>query len=501
MPRPSTGFLPCALVLCALAGCGGDADRLPNILLVTLDTTRADYLSCYGAEAGATPAFDRLAEEGVRFERAISASAVTPVSHATILTGQYPYTHGMRVLHADGGFRLRDEHWYLPEALKAAGYSTAAVHSAFPVSASFGFDRAFDVFESFDEGSLEPGKRPGGTAWDMESQQRRSDDTTDIAIAALEGLAEPFFLWVHYWDPHDVDRVPPDDFVEAHGMRPGDLKAKDDATYALELAFLDREFGRLLDHLRGAGTYEDTLVVVTADHGEGLSDGLEHHNWGGHRMLYEEQIHVPLLLRLPAGRGNRPGRVVQELVRTADVVPTLLDYADLPAGTSFDGKSLRALIEGTESEPRIAYAEQINGYDRNAHMVRKRPDSAFLYTVSDGQWKLTYRPHMPNKSELFNLKRDPDETRNLYAERQRPRRRLLAELASRAPWVTAPIPPDGDALDEFAVEVISGLGYVATEVSEVAWAWTCAEHEDHRLDSPGSCPDCDERLIPVKARQ
>jgi arylsulfatase A-like enzyme len=497
-PRIRSGaLLLTALSAVAAAGCGGDDPvRPPNLLLVTLDTVRADYLGCYGAELGATPALDALAAEGARFATALSASAVTPVSHATILTGQFPYTHGMRVLHADGGFRLRDDRWYLPDALKRAGYATAAVHSAFPVSGYFGFERSFDVFESFD-GALESGKRPGGTAWNMEELQRRGDETTDLAIEVLAGLEEPFFLWLHYWDPHDSLRLPPDEFVEERGG--GLMRAKEDLTYAIELEYLDGELGRLMDHVRERGLLEDTLVALTADHGEGLEDGHARHGWKGHRMLYQEQIHVPLLLRLPDRLGNRPGSVVEELVRTADIVPTLLDYADVAAGASFDGKSLRPLLEGTETEPRIAYADQINGYDRNAHMVESRPEAAFLYTVTDGEWKLTYRPHMPERSELFNLSKDPEEVRNVYEKRPRERRRLLADLARRRPWVTTPFPPDGEGGDLDVEGALGALGYASGVVADVAWEWTCVEHDAHRLDAFTRCPDCDEPLLPIQA--
>ena len=139
-----------ALGLALSTACSDGATGPPNILLITLDTTRPDYLSTYGYEGGKTPNFDGLAAVGVRFDMAISASAVTPVSHASILTGREPYNHGLRILSADGGFRLPDSVPTLTSVLAREGYATAAVHSAFPVSAHFGFDRDFDVFESFE---------------------------------------------------------------------------------------------------------------------------------------------------------------------------------------------------------------------------------------------------------------------------------------------------------------------------------------------------------------
>lgn len=490
----------------ALAACGGRPAKPPNVILVTLDTLRADYLSCYDARHVATPAFDALAEDGVRFAFAVSASAVTPVSHATILTGQYPYRHGLRVMHAESGFVLPAGAWYLPAALAEEGYSTAAVQGAFPVSAFFGFQRAFDEFHGFD-GVLEAFKRESGTAWAMKDLQRRADATTDLAIEVVDRLAEPFFLWLHYFDPHDTMHVPPDDFVRAHGLEPKELADRQGATYSMEVSFLDREFGRFVDHLRATGKYDDALLVVTADHGEGLEDGERIHGWSGHRMLYREQIDVPLLVRLPP-RFEIGRRVVDALVRTADIAPTILDYLGLDdldpaARETFDGVSLRPLIENAPDAPRSAYAEQLNGYDKNAHMLEKRPDAAFLYSVTDGGWKLVYRPNVPELSELYHVAVDRKERQNRYAEEPEQARRLLADLARRRPWVTAPFPPTDYPTEgrEEAGRALDALGYAASVVSDVAFEWTCPAHDALRAGANGRCPECDGPLVPTQARR
>ena len=301
-PVRRTACLPSCLAAAlafALAGCG--SERRPNVVLVTLDTTRADFLSSYGVRSVQTPRFDALAEQGVRFERALSASAVTPVSHATILTGLYPYRHGLRVLHAGSGYRLPADVPTLASRFHEAGYATVAVHSAFPVSDNWGFGRAFDVFESFD-GEMETSET--GAAWDVTRLQRRSDDTTALALDRLAGVREPFFLWIHYWDPHDPWLYPPDPLMEGIPRVEG-RPAAGSETYAREVTYMDAQFGRLLDGLAQAGRYANTIVAVTADHGEGLEDGLERHGWGAHRMLYQEQIWVPFLLRVPGGPAGR----------------------------------------------------------------------------------------------------------------------------------------------------------------------------------------------------
>lgn len=486
--RPGSLGLLAAIGL--LSGCGSGPPA--NVILVTLDTTRADYLSTYvedptsGDVTISTPAFDSLAEQGQLFELALSSASVTPVSHASILTGRDPHNHGLRILSADGGYRLPADVPTLASILAREGYATAAVHSAFPVSAHFGFDRDFDVFESFD---LEMQKRDDRHRWRVETNQRRSDETTDIVLDVLAELPEPYFLWIHYWDPHDAKKLPPKEFLVAAGHDPEGWNQSSRRRYAVEVSYLDSHFGRVLDWLRANGTFERTLIGVTADHGEGLGE----HDWQGHRLLYQEQIHVPLILSLP---GAPKGVRVPELVRTTDVVPTLLDYLSLPLPPGVDGRSLRPLIEGKEDEARIAYSDQINGYDKNANILRRRPDDDFLYCLVEYPWKLVYNPGHPGRSELFHLANDPDEAENLFLTKAKPRDRLLLELAQRSPWVTKPFPAyeDFDASANDGVsEALSDLGYaeaLADLPDEDHWRWTCVRHLELEQAEKAPCPQC-----------
>jgi len=476
-----------ATVMVLSIGCSDGSATQPNILLITLDTTRADYLSTYGFEGGKTPNFDGLADAGIRFDQAISASGVTPVSHASILTGLFPYRHGLRVLSAASGFRLPEHAPTLTTWLKEAGYSTGAVLSAFPVSDYFGFERDFDLFEG-----------PGGSmksekSWDVRGLQRRSDETTDLALEFTRDADKPFFLWIHYWDPHDPFLKPPDKFVEGVPR-----KWPNDAWYAAEVRYVDAQFGRLVRGLKRQGVWRDTLVAVTADHGEGLSDGKERHGWHGHRMVYQEQVRVPLILRIP--RGER-GVTVPDLVRTVDIVPTLLDYAGLEVLDNLDGldgRSLRDLVEGTPGPRRVAYADQINGYDLNATMIEDHPEAAFLYCLIDRNWKLTYRPHMREKSELYDLDDDPEERTNLFKMRPEIVRRLLTDLAKRRPWVLEPFVADGTQ-DPAAMEALTALGYAPADGTDTdqEWSWTCPIHPDAREPTPGMHADCGGRLVPI----
>ncbi len=502
---PARGFA-LGLLLAGLSGCSTETDSTgaggevgqggprPNILLVTLDTTRPDYLSTYAKRGESTPNFDALANDGIRFDLAVSASAVTPVSHATILTGRFPYGHGLRVLSGAGGYRLPEDVPTLATALSKAGYRTAAVHSAFPVSSYFGLTRDFDRVDSFD-GAMEAGADQI-TGWPVDQLQRRAGESVGHALKWLnEPSGQPFFLWLHLWDPHDSVLLPPAKFLsglkktEANTFHPEQI-------YAREVAFVDMHFGRLVAGLQEAGAWDNTLAIVTADHGEGLLDGVQLHDWFHHRMLYREQIHIPLIVRLPTAAKQR-GRSTPDLVRSADVAPTVLDYAGIPMPEELHGRSLRSLIEGTADEPRYAYADQVNAFDSNAGMVRKRPDAAFLFSIQDKDWKLIWRPHMRDQSELFRVSEDPLESKNLWHLEAAARTRLLENLAERRPWVLKPFPAiDGGAVD--AAGALAALGYGGGEGSEgLTWTWTCPEHLERNESRDGRCPDCDRRLLPV----
>lgn len=499
---------PAALLITLLAGaCSGDEPGssgspaptapqagAPNVLLITLDTTRPDFLSTYGGRGEPTPNFDALAADGIRFDQAVSASAVTPVSHATILTGQFPYGHGLRVLAGAGGFRLPEDVPTLATQFKAAGYRTAAVHSAFPVSSYFGLTRDFDFVDSFD--GVMKGESGELSTWPVNLLQRRSGESVGSALNFIQVPdTRPFFVWLHLWDPHDSAILPPKKFLgglkkdAAGGFHPEQI-------YAREIAFVDMHVGRMVASLQKSGHWDETLTAVIADHGEGLLDGLKLHGWFSHRMLYREQIHVPLLMRLPSAMTQR-GLVCSDLVRSADLAPTLLDYCGLSTPEGTHGRSLRALIEGTTDAPRIAYADQVNAFDSNAGMVRKRPDAAFLFSVQEGPWKLVWRPHMVERSELFNLEVDPREQKNLWDSETETRTRLLADLADRRPWVLEPFPPlEGEVHD--VAGALSALGYGGADGTEgLSWTWTCPEHLTRRDDRSGRCPDCNRRLLPV----
>jgi arylsulfatase A-like enzyme len=476
-----------AVLLTRLLGaCGGEEPRPRNVLLVTLDTTRADRLSCYDAAHGKTPNLDALAAEGTRFDLAVSTASVTPVSHAAILTGLYNHAHGLRVLFGDGGYRLAVTTETLATVLAAQGFRTLAVHSAFPVSRFYGLTRGFAVCDDIEGQMVEQG---GEARWDVARFQRRSDETTEL-VAKLDAAdlgSAPFFLWVHYWDPHDVARLPPG--VTEREARAAQGKSSVQPFYAEEVTFVDASLGRLFDELRRRGVYDDTLILVVADHGQGLMD----HGWGAHRLLYQEQIRVPLIVRVP---GVRTQPVVSELVRTVDLFPTVLDYLGL-APRAVSGRSLRPLLEGAPDAPRTAFADQLNGYDANAGMLRERPLDDFLYAVIDGGWKLIYRPRHFDASELYHLADDPREEHDLFREQPAEARRLLELLARERPWVAEPFTPIVEAEAAAARAALDQLGYTGSFTETAEWRWTCPAHLDERWEGEHACPRCGAAPIPV----
>jgi arylsulfatase A-like enzyme len=371
---------------------------LPNVVLVTVDTLRADHVGVYGAPPGSTPALDALASEGLRFENAISPVPLTRPAHASLLTGLLPPEHGVR---DNLPAKLDPSIPTLATRLKAAGYRTAAFVGSFLLGRGSGFEAGFDVMG---DGSAEGVNDSIGPR-----AERRAGEVADEALAYLASASPPFFLWVHFYDPH----APYDP--------PEPLAGKG---YAGEVAYTDSQIGRLVAALRDRGLLDSTLVVATADHGEGLGDhGEDEHG----ALVYEESLRVPLIFR---GPGIAPGRVESEPVSLVDVAPFLLE----------GGK-------GGLSAParKPLYFESYYG---NLHF-----GWAPLRGIRDGPVKLIFAP----RSELFDLDSDPRERRDLSLERKDVARRLYAEL-QRIGEKT----PAAGSVDSADLERLASLGYVGT---------------------------------------
>jgi arylsulfatase A-like enzyme/Tfp pilus assembly protein PilF len=399
----------------------GRTVRRPNLLLVTIDTLRADHVGAYGYAPAPTPVLDGLARRGVRFDAVQTAAPLTGPSHATILTGQYPPVHGLR---NNARFTIDAKATTLAERLKRAGWRTAAFVAAYPVAAAFGFGRGFDTFS---EGLTEA--KPGYVA------ERRGDAVADAAIAwlqSLRGTAAPFFAWVHFYDPH-LPYDPPQPY-----------RGRFASAYDGEIAFADAQLGRVLDELRASGREADTVVLVLADHGEGLGD----HGEAAHGLLlYESTLRVPFVA---AGPGVRPGLVVRQRVGTIDLVPTALALLGLPAAGDLPGRSLKPLLAGKTLQGETLYAESLYG-----HLACRW---ATLRAFTDGDSKLV----TGGSPELFDLASDPREERNRAAAD--PAR--AAQLHQALDAALAEMAPGGDRIRTATVtteqlERLRSLGYVA----------------------------------------
>jgi arylsulfatase A-like enzyme len=287
--------------------------------------------------------------------------------------------------------------------------------------------------------------------WDVTSNQRRSDATTDKALEWLRGAQEPYFLWMHYWDAHDPLIVPPGDVIRRFPPSGGGRDQMRIAIYDSEIYFVDLQFQRLLAALEASGQADSTMVVLTADHGQGLGD----HDWWLHRVLYQEQIHIPLIVKIPGGPS---GIAVRELVRSTDIFPTVLQTLGLAVPSGIDGEDLLELVGEKARTPRLAYADALNLYDLNSAVVKRRPNDDLLYSVIEYPWKLIYRSLRPDESELYDLESDPDEAVNLYASETEQADRLVEALHELDGFVDQGF---GDGVsDPEVIERLRALGYI-----------------------------------------
>ncbi len=457
MKRPAIPIIVAAAVLIAflltiyIAG----QNEKPNILLITLDTTRADRLGCYGYPGNTTPHMDDIALEGVRFELAIAQASVTPVSHASIMTGLYPFEHGLRVLHGASNYTLEEgAHPTLATILKDQGWTTGAFVSAFPVSEYFGLHFGFDVFNTGLTGDIDKKMiidQEGRADWVLDRNQRRCDATTTEAIEWLEETQKPFFMWLHFFDPHDscIPLPPPPPEIRKLLKNFNNLSRDDQtrAVYDAEIAFMDRELNRLFDYLRETGRYENTIIVITNDHGEGLGD----HEWWHHRILYQEQIRQPLIIRLPGGPKKR---IVPDLVRSIDIMPTILESVGVEI-PPMSGQSLIGLMNGKKEPERLAYADALIRLDDNRPAHARNIYNDLMYCVMTRSWKLIHRHFNREASELYRIDRDPLESRNVINQYPEKRDELFQFLKQPGIMIDKLIPP----ADNEASKRLKELGY------------------------------------------
>lgn len=414
-------------VALALGACRRDDSPATSLVLLTLDTTRADRLQPYGAAGSQTPTLARLAGEGALFERLYAVSPTTLPAHATLLTGTDPIRHGVR---QNGLHQLAPEVSTLAEILAPAGFDSAAFVSAAVLERGAGLAQGFAVY---DDATTNLRHEVG------REDERSAGETVAAARAWLDGRppAGRLFLWVHLFDPHSEYR-PPSPWAERFAAHP----------YLGEIAYMDAQIGELLAHPRLAG--DDVLVVAIGDHGESLgAHGEDNHGL----LLYDATLHVPWIVR---GPGVAAGRRIAAPVTQVDLLPTVLDLLGLdpPAELVLDGASqaarLRADRPAGEAAPppaRLLYAETFYPYYSYGW--------ASLRSLRDGDLKLVQAP----TPELYDTAADPGETTNLFAERRRDAHRLLDALAARVAADAGPAAPR--TLDREASARLQSLGYVS----------------------------------------
>jgi arylsulfatase A-like enzyme/predicted Zn-dependent protease len=425
--------LAAVLAAALLAGCSPRRPR--SVLWITLDTTRADFLGCYGKKTARTPNLDRLAAEGTLFLDAVVPVPITLPSHSTMFTGTYPLAHGVR---DNSMFHLPESRTTLAEVLRQRGFATGAAIGGFPLVRRSGIAQGFDFFDDHITIGLEDykGERIEGLKPSY-FEERPATRVNDALLPWLRSHAgSPFFAWAHYWDPHHP-HIPPPPFSDMYRQ---DL-------YQGEIAFADQSLGVLIDALKDAGVYDSTLIVVCADHGEGRG---EHHEETHSMLTYNSTLHVPLILRVP---GEPGGRRVQARVGTVDVMPTILELLGVQAPPGLQGRSLVPLMRSRGGGRRDAgsyYAETLS--------PRLSYGWGELRVLFEGPYKYVHGP----RPEMYDLVRDPAEEHDLSkerpAERQRMEKILAAFLARNASQAA------GDAVreaDNVTRERLAALGYLS----------------------------------------
>src|SRR5882672_10267607 len=395
----------------------------PNVVLITIDTLRADHLGSYGYQQIKTPNIDALAADGARFARAFTAVPVTLPSHTAMLTGTYPMLSGM---HDFSGNKLSPQQPTLATVLKQSGYATGAVIAAAVLDSRFGLNQGFDFyydhfdFNRLDEANLDEMERPGN----------------QVADQALDWLAKnsqkKFFLWMHLYDPHFPYR-PPEPYATEYASH----------LYDGEIAFADEQVGRLLRFLKNKGLYQNTIIVLSGDHGESLGEhGEKTHGF----FIYNATMHVPLIVRLP---GKSLALTVDDPVSLVDLMPTVLSAVGLDIPSQVQGRSLLPILRGEKgNRERTVYGETF------------LPRIHFNWSELRGAENAKYHFIDAPRPELYDLAKDPGELRNLFADKKAVAEEMRAKLMSLIREYSAGKElAEKTGLDPALMERLKSLGY------------------------------------------
>ncbi|MCP4679564.1 MAG: sulfatase-like hydrolase/transferase [Deltaproteobacteria bacterium] len=423
-----------------------------DVIFISIDTQRVDRLGVYGYSHDTSPNIDKFAKEAVVFENHHAQAPLTLVSHVSMMTGLNPVSHGVR---SNGTFKLTDAADTLAERLKGTGYKTSAIISSGVLSPVFGLNQGFDFYD-------------GNFSENTDKAQTDAANATDRAIEWMDGRKKDdhIFMFVHYYDPHPPFEAP--------------SRFQFEHSYDAEVAFVDEQIGVLLEHLKKKNRYRDALIIVTADHGESLKE----HNVLGHTLvLFEQTLHIPLLIRFPGAKNK--GKKIETLTRSVDLMPTILSILDIPFEATIDGVDLMsAFSEGNNLTGLISYAETFYSPIKQLHQK----------SLISNNWKLISFYHLPPGAEagklarvpivqkwleesvnirlienythlmeaiprgrvLFDLSKDKKEMKDLYFDRTD----IASDLEKQLDEVTSPLPGRTYAPPDYVMEQLRKLGYI-----------------------------------------
>jgi len=395
----------------------------PNVVVITIDTLRPDHLGCYGDKQIHTPNIDALAADSTRFERAYTAVPVTLPSHSVIFTGTYPLLSGVHDFAAN---KLDPTQATLASVLKENGYATAAVIGSAVLDSRFGLNHGFDFYyDHFDFNRLQESN--------LDEMERPGNVVADVTLDWLSNnYQKKFFIWMHLYDPHYPYR-PPAPYSEEYKDRP----------YDGEIAFADAQVGRLIEFLKNKSLYRKTLIILSGDHGESLgAHGEKTHGF----FIYNATLHVPLIVHLP---GGAHARTVANLVNLADLMPTVLAALNIQIPAQVQGQNLLAIMSPKkEDNARSLYAETF------------LPRLHFNWSELRGVETENYHFIDAPKPELYDLRKDPGETHNLFAERKAVAEEMRTRLTSLIhQYAAGQELAEKTGLDPVLMERLKSLGY------------------------------------------
>jgi arylsulfatase A-like enzyme/Flp pilus assembly protein TadD len=421
-----------AICLMLMGSIPAEAREARNVIVVTIDTLRADHLACYGYGRIKTPAIDQLANTGIRFANAFTPVPITLPAHTALMTGEYPMATG---IHDFSGNKLASGATTLARVLQGRGYSTAAFIGSAALDSRFGLNQGFDTY--YDHFNLGHSREIH-----LDEIERRGDQVVDLALKWLESHHQkPFFIWAHLYDPH-APYDPPEPYARLYRNHP----------YDGEIAFADAQVGRLFDYLKRQHLYENSLVVLASDHGESLGEhGEKTHGF----FTYNATLHVALIVRIPGD----PPRVVQQGVSLVDVMPTVLQSLEIPRPSSIQGQSLLGLMMGRHSVS--ASGQYAENYAPLIHFGWNR---LLSFEWRGMKYIETTRP------ELYDLKSDPHELHNLFKTHQALAHEMngrLQDLVRRYTPASRTSAAAGQSTDPSLLASLRSLGYAAVSVANL----------------------------------